>query len=838
MEFDITAVDNASDAFRAVANSMDGTEKKANQLIAEVSKFVTFGLVSAKVWEFTQAASDLGEAINLNERIFGSHSAKMREWAEGGAESFGLSTSAALDFSAQIGGALQNLGYDMDDASVATQDLIERAADMASAFNKDVTQAIFAVQAGLRGETEPLRQFNVFLDEARIKAEAMSLGLYDGTGALDKFGKAMAVQSLIMKDTAQIAGDFQMTSDGLANSQRILQAHMENLKTSLGTAFLPVVEKVFGVFNGIASAANDMNPIIGQSAVTFGLVGSAVAAFTPRLKALYTTMATAGGGGLTGAFKTLGKTAAATAAVMAAMELTSMASDWGALYDAVDQFMNATSRLGSSAEMFAALEKQEAVVENLSEKVRLFNVAMGETDGSFSDFIGGIGEWAGALIQGRDPVEALTKAEEELKIMRDAAIKVAQAERAEEERIQATMGVTKQSSEDLTTAVADINTAWEDGRSAADLFRQALDNLIDSQFGSLDALAAYEGSVDDFTEALKTAAKTGMSWQEVMSMQEAEARGLQSAAKGLVGDIVNLAMEEYETAEATKGHEAAMRSASAVMETKFNQALQKLQNRFGITREEAEMLLGSFDDYNLAELVDKNPQVKTEGVERGVDDSLDAIGKYNRAPMDDKDADVDPSGAIEGSRTGRVELDKWNGYTAHEKFLKNNPKLAQSGSRDALAALSNWNRARPSTKEMKTRTNAYETYRTATHYMNAVRSRTVDLTIRVNTGSLYTAIGLANKLANMPGLAEGGPVKPGQVYMVGERGPELFVSAEGGTIIPNHELHSLRPSGTSGAGVGGGSGGDYAPIVLKLDSEVVWRGMVDLRRRRGALGLS
>ena len=36
--------------------------------------------------------------------------------------------------------------------------------------------------------------------------------------------------------------------------------------------------------------------------------------------------------------------------------------------------------------------------------------------------------------------------------------------------------------------------------------------------------------------------------------------------------------------------------------------------------------------------------------------------------------------------------------------------------------------------------------------------------------------------------AAGGPVASGSTYMVGERGPELFVPRSSGTIVPNHAL--------------------------------------------------
>lgn len=49
--------------------------------------------------------------------------------------------------------------------------------------------------------------------------------------------------------------------------------------------------------------------------------------------------------------------------------------------------------------------------------------------------------------------------------------------------------------------------------------------------------------------------------------------------------------------------------------------------------------------------------------------------------------------------------------------------------------------------------------------------------------------------------AEGGPVSAGAMYLVGERGPELFVPRMSGEIVPNHSLNS----GASMTAVGGGN---------------------------------
>lgn len=49
-----------------------------------------------------------------------------------------------------------------------------------------------------------------------------------------------------------------------------------------------------------------------------------------------------------------------------------------------------------------------------------------------------------------------------------------------------------------------------------------------------------------------------------------------------------------------------------------------------------------------------------------------------------------------------------------------------------------------------------------------------------------TAVGATG--GNIPGRALGGPVAAGQAYIVGERGPELFMPGRSGSIVPNHRL--------------------------------------------------
>ena len=52
---------------------------------------------------------------------------------------------------------------------------------------------------------------------------------------------------------------------------------------------------------------------------------------------------------------------------------------------------------------------------------------------------------------------------------------------------------------------------------------------------------------------------------------------------------------------------------------------------------------------------------------------------------------------------------------------------------------------------------------------------------------------------SLPGLASGGPAEAGQPYIVGEKGPELFVPKGSGTVIPNNKLGGANGTATNAA---------------------------------------
>jgi hypothetical protein len=184
-------------------------------------------------------ASDLGETVSKSEQIFGKNSKAMEKWADGAADAMGQSKQEALGAAATMGNLFIAMKLGEDDAASMSKRMVELAADLASFNNTSSEDAINAIGAALRGESEPIRRYGVLLDDATLKAKALAMGLYDGKGALEPATRAMAAYQVILTQTKVAQGDFARTSDGLANSQKILKANLENTTAEIGQGLLP-----------------------------------------------------------------------------------------------------------------------------------------------------------------------------------------------------------------------------------------------------------------------------------------------------------------------------------------------------------------------------------------------------------------------------------------------------------------------------------------------------------------------------------------------------------------------------------------------------------------------
>jgi len=268
-------------------------------LVASFGKFVpVLGglLVGAGIVDVfkdsVSAASDLNESTNAVRVTFGDLAGEIDRLGNTSATRLGLSKNQFNGLATQFSSFATTIAGKGGDAVTILDDLTTRGADFASVYNLDVKDALTLFQSGLAGETEPLRRFGIDLSAASVEAYAYANGIAAAGAPLTEQQKIQARYAFLMAQTAKTQGDFANTSDQLANSQRIFEAKLENVRAKLGDALLPALTKFveYGTDRGIPLVEKLVELFIkGEPAITatadalLVLTDASIANFAPLM---------------------------------------------------------------------------------------------------------------------------------------------------------------------------------------------------------------------------------------------------------------------------------------------------------------------------------------------------------------------------------------------------------------------------------------------------------------------------------------------------------------------------------------------------------------------------
>ena len=208
-------------------------------------------VVSQGFKKVIQDASDTEESLNKVIEVFGEASNSVIKFSEDAATSLGASKQEALAMTGEIGNLLVAMKFAEDDAGDFSTKMVQLAADLGSFNNVPTVDALNAIRSALVGESEPIRRFGADVRQTRLDSIALGLGLEFTKGKMDAQTKALAAMEAIMQDTKKAQGDFARTSDGLANSSKILTANLNDLSANIGTQLLPTVNKLVLSLNSL-----------------------------------------------------------------------------------------------------------------------------------------------------------------------------------------------------------------------------------------------------------------------------------------------------------------------------------------------------------------------------------------------------------------------------------------------------------------------------------------------------------------------------------------------------------------------------------------------------------
>jgi hypothetical protein len=282
-DFDAKGVNRAIKEFKQLETAGEKAQFAIKK--AAIPAAAALAGLAAAAGPAISAASDLEENLSKVNVIFGEGAKDIEEFAKTAATALGQSQNAVLTAAGTFGTFGKAAGLGGAELAAFSNDFTALASDLASFNNTSPEAAVNAIGAALRGEAEPLRAFGVLLNDATLKAAALELGIYSGSGALTDQQKILAAQKVIYDQTGDAQGDFAKTSDGLANSQRILSAEIKNLQVEIGKGLLPVVDAVLPFLTKFAAWASDNPKAFQIIAATIAGIATAILAVNFAMRA-------------------------------------------------------------------------------------------------------------------------------------------------------------------------------------------------------------------------------------------------------------------------------------------------------------------------------------------------------------------------------------------------------------------------------------------------------------------------------------------------------------------------------------------------------------------------
>jgi hypothetical protein len=737
---------NASGAIRefqkvgaAADRELGRTEDKLLKISNQLTSFGTGLLAGSAVAavglsKLATAASDYGEAVNKATVILGGESVKqLEDFAGAASKTAGVSKTAALDAAAGFGALGKQAGLTGDPLAKFSTDLVQLAGDLASFNNTTVDESLQALKSGLQGETEPLKRFNIFLNDAALKQEFFALTGEKVTGVLTQQQKVVAANSLIFKQASDATGDFERTSDSLANQQRTLQADLENLKTEIGQGLLPVFQTVVGAVGGVVGAFGQLSPAaqdtIGKLA-GFGVIGagglgalSVIAGQALKLRDALTVVGTDGTRSLTN----VGRAAVITGKIFAGLAIAqTIFAGINAARDAAGELETALNKVrlanaGAGGEIestFTALVKaEEASLEfsNLWDGAgaRIILTAEG-TKGSIEEV-----QRAFESVRGLDPAAAsavldslqsvtngLDRNSDQYRTNQEFIDKNREALRLQGETAKLSGGELDNLAgqfdnldpvvEETTFKVEGLTIKTQEATDAFKAYADALRANTDPFFAVIDAAGAFGDAQVKVAEAFTELFTDGATTQEIIDFANAQ-RDAVGAGLDLEGAIANL-RSEVELGNISYG------SGIEVLDL----------------------------------LVQKYPQLRDQVKQVKDEFFFAALGA--QALQDESPVDL--------SVTANVQpvLDGLNRLSGGLFAVKSNADLAAESVVNLFGGIFN--------------------------SQNKSKQPMPNLPFNAYIPPQFRR-------------AQGGPVLSGQSYLVGEQGPEMFVPRTSGTIVPN-----------------------------------------------------
>lgn len=223
--------------------------------------------------------SDLEQNLGGSEAVFGEFSKRMQDAAAQAYKNMGLSQSDYLATANKMGSLLKGSGFATVEAVELTEEVMQRAADVASIMGIDIEHAMESIAGAAKGNFTMMDNLGVAINETNLKEYALSKGIRKATKDMSTQEKVALAMEMFMEKTAYAAGNYAKENDTLSGSLTTAKAAFKNFLSGAGDAD-QLADALENAANVIGKKLNVLLPKLSQG------MGSLIKKLSPRIPAL------------------------------------------------------------------------------------------------------------------------------------------------------------------------------------------------------------------------------------------------------------------------------------------------------------------------------------------------------------------------------------------------------------------------------------------------------------------------------------------------------------------------------------------------------------------------
>ena len=245
--------------------------------------------------DLVNLGSDANEARSAFETTFGESVPRLSGFVEEFANKAGLVSHELEGLLTQSGAIMQGIEFTGEASADLSIKLATLAGDVASFSNVQggAEPVMQAFTKALLGERESLKTYGIAIMEADVQQQAFAMTGKTSASQLTKQEKALATYELLLQKTKVQQGDLNRTQESFANKSRAAQAKIKDLKVTMGTELLPVIEELLPV---IVDLVTEVGPHLVEAikavAPFIQVVGELLSALAPPIIAIVTLLLT------------------------------------------------------------------------------------------------------------------------------------------------------------------------------------------------------------------------------------------------------------------------------------------------------------------------------------------------------------------------------------------------------------------------------------------------------------------------------------------------------------------------------------------------------------------